>query len=292
MKCPKCKTKLPKKTKYCNMCGTKIKHTARNVGLIILVIVLCFGVAGIWWICNKYAKTSDADNVDSSAENHMPNSDNENKPHAPNPGSDGDTSDTFKLYQAAVEKTTESGSWVEDLSMTAAMKISNGNSKTKTKATIITHSEISNYYKDDISNLRISGSADMKILNQRYSWNVTYSDGIAHYQYTEPDTTSVDLKMDPNYFNFNSLTDDMLTNTKVLGNRIEFTVPGDKMTEAGLAAVNLMNGIKNLEYGDVNVNVTLNEKGGIDTITMIFDASMTYQGYDADVDYEIEYSFS
>lgn len=71
MKCPKCKTKLPKKTKYCNMCGTKIKHPVRNIGLIILVIVLCFGVAGIWWICNKYAKTPDADNVNSSEKNDI-----------------------------------------------------------------------------------------------------------------------------------------------------------------------------------------------------------------------------
>lgn len=200
--------------------------------------------------------------------------------------------DAYALYMEAVKNTVESGSWTEELAMTANMTITSGNAKTKTKLNVNSLMNISDYDENNLSDLQMSGSADMSVMGQSYAWNVEYEDGIAHYQYTEPNQTSADIEMDPSYFNFNTLTRDMMSNPKVSGNQITFTVPGEKMEEAGIAAVNLMSGIDDLQYGDVEVKVITNEGiGTIDTIVMNFHASLTYQGYDAEVDYTINYQF-
>ncbi len=53
-----------------------------------------------------------------------------------------------------------------------------------------------------------------------------------------------------------------------------------------------MNGIGNLEYGDVEAGVTLDDSGKISEIAMYFTASMEYQGNEANVVYEIQYAFT
>ncbi len=201
-------------------------------------------------------------------------------------------SDTYKAYMTAVRKTTESGAWSERLDLTANMALTNGSAKTKTKMTMTSDADISNYSENDPSRVRISGAAEMSVLGQTYAWNMRYENGTAHYQYTQPNQTSADLKIDPSFFNFETMTSDMMTNAKMSGNQITFTVPGDKITEVGISAVNQMSGVDDLKYGDVDVIVTISSEGTIDTITMAFHASLKYQGYDADVDYNIVYRFS
>lgn len=201
--------------------------------------------------------------------------------------------DAYTVYMEAVKATMASGSWSEELTMTADMAIEYGTAKTKTKASINSKMNISNYSEDDISTLYMSGSADMSVMGQKYAWNITYENGIAHYQYTEPEQSSMDVAMDPSYFNFETVTSDMFTKAKVSRNKITFTIPGEKMEAAEIAAVNMMSGIDNLHYGDVAVEVTTNaDTGTIETMVMNFPASLTFQGYDAEVDYHIDYAFS
>lgn len=201
--------------------------------------------------------------------------------------------EAFDLYQRAVQNTINSGSWTENLTMTADMTISNGGAKIKTKATVNSLANVFNYSESDLSNLQMSGSASMNVMGQSYAWDVQYKNGVAHYEYTEPNQTSADIETDPGCFNFNTLTQDMLEDAKISGNQIAFTIPGNKMEEAGIAAVNLMAGIDDLHYGDVEVEVTINKATGtINIMDMVFHASLTYQGYDAEVDYNINYQFS
>lgn len=201
-------------------------------------------------------------------------------------------SKAYQKYQEAMQATTASGSWSETLTMTANMAISDGSTKMKTKATVTSEMDISNYDNSNLSSIKISGSASMSVMNQIYAWDMVYEDGVAHYTYTEPNQTSADLEMDPSCFIFDTITDDMMEKAKVSGNKITFTIPGNKMEEAGIAAVNLMSGITNLDYDDVDVEVILDgDTGTIDKIVMTFHASLTYQGYDAEVDYHIDYGF-
>lgn len=204
----------------------------------------------------------------------------------------GNNTDAYSGYLNAVQKTTESGNWSEHLAMTADMAITDGSAKTKTKVTLTSDADVFNYSESNPSQIRMSGSAEMTVMGQLYTWNMEYENGTAHYLYTKPNQTSADMKIDPSFFNFGTMTSDMMTNAKLSGNKITFTVPGEKIAEVGIAAVNQMSGVDNLEYGDVDVTVTISDDGKIDNIVMVFHASLEYQGYDADVDYNINYRFS
>jgi len=154
--------------------------------------------------------------------------------------------------------------------------------------------DIEGWNGTDTSSLYMSGSVLASVLNQEIACTMTWKNGIAHYVYTKPTVTTDDLEIDPSYFNFNSLTDDMIVSSAMNENQISFTVRGDDLTQAGVAVVNnLLPGVGNLSYDDATVNVTVNEQSGkIDTLAMIFHASMTYQGYNGEADYEIHYAFS
>lgn len=202
-------------------------------------------------------------------------------------------SEAYNAYQNAMHTTMASGSWTENLTMTADMTLTQGKSKVKTKATIESVMKVDNCFEDDLSNAVMSGSASMSVMGQSYAWNVVYENGIAHYEYTEPNITSVDIEMDISCFDFGALIEDMMHNAKVFGNKITFTVSGADMQEAEIVAVNLMSGIENLEYGDIEVEVLIDKETGIiSEIIMDFHASLTYQGYDAEVDYYIDYRFN
>lgn len=199
----------------------------------------------------------------------------------------------YQLYQDAIRATTSSGSWTEDLTMDADMSISQGNAKTKTKVTVTSSMDISDYTAGNLSDIKMRGSGGMNVMGQNYAWKIQYENGIAHYEYTEPNETAIDLEMDPGCFDFDVMTADMMENAKVSENKITFTIPGDKMEKAGIAAVGLMPGIENLSYGDVDVEVLIDgSTGTIDKINMQFHASLTYQGYDAEVDYYVDYAFA
>lgn len=197
----------------------------------------------------------------------------------------------FGKYLAAVSKTTESGSWTEQLTLEADLFVTNGSSKTKTKMTLNSTSDVSNYAEGNLSNIEVSSISDMTIMGQTYAWSTEYQDGVAHYQYTEPVQTSQDLEIDPNFFDFNVITQEAIINEEISGNQLRFTISGDSMAAAGIAAVEQINGVDNLKYGDVEVTVTLSNLDTVETIIMVFDASMEYQGFNSDVSYHIQYRF-
>ena len=194
-------------------------------------------------------------------------------------------------YLAAVSKTTESGSWTEQLTLEADLFVTNGSSKTKTKMTLNSTSDVSNYIEGNLSNIQVSSISDMTIMGQTYAWSTEYQDGVAHYQYTEPVQTSQDLEIDPNFFDFDVITQEAIINEEISGNQLRFTISGDSMAAAGIAAVEQINGVDNLKYGDVEVTVTLSNLDTVETIVMVFDASMEYQGFNSDVSYHIQYRF-
>ena len=76
------------------------------------------------------------------------------------------------------------------------------------------------------------------------------------------------------------------------GNEIHFIVSGKKISETDISAIQQISGIENLNCGDVEVTVTLSDSGCIHQLLMNFDASVKYQGYDADVAYKVQYNFS
>lgn len=201
-------------------------------------------------------------------------------------------SKAYKKYQEAMLTTTASGSWSEVLTMTANIAISDGSTKMKTKATVASEMDISNYDYSNFSSIKMSGSASISIMNQIYAWDMIYENGIARYTYTEPAQTSAELEIDPCFFKFETITDDMMEKAKVSGNKITFTIPGNKVEQVGIDAVNLMPGITNLDYDDVDTEVVLDkDTGAIDKVAMTFHASLIYQGYEAEVDYCIDYGF-
>lgn len=202
-----------------------------------------------------------------------------------------EANNAFEKYLAAVSKTTESGSWTEQLSLDADMSITNSSSKTKTTMTLNSTSDVFNYVEGDLSNIEISSVTDMTIMGQKFAWSTEYQDGVAHYQYTEPVQTSQDLEIDPNFFDFDVITQEAIIDEETSGNQIRFTISGDSMAAAGIAAVEQMNGVDNLKYGDVEVTVTLSNLDTVETIVMVFDASMEYQGFNSDVSYHIQYRF-
>lgn len=200
--------------------------------------------------------------------------------------------DAYETYLAAAQKTTAPGKWSEHMDMTADMTMANGKTTSETKVTLTSEANITHYSESDPSQIRISGSAEMRLMGQQYAWDMEYENGTAHYQYTKPEKTSADMKIDPNIFNFGTMSREMMTNAKMTGNTIAFTVPGEEFTKVGVAAVNQMHGVDKLEYGDVDVTVTIGAEGKIDSIAMIFHASLNYQGFDTDVDYHIDYRFA
>ena len=204
-----------------------------------------------------------------------------------------ETDSALGKYLAAAAKTTETGSWSEQLTLEADMSIAYESGRTKTKVTLTADSNVSNYVEDDLSQIEITSLVNMKVMGQTYAWSTEYYDGIAHYEYTEPFQRSESLEIPPDFFDFEaSIQEEAILTEEVSGNQIRFIVSGEEMTETGIAAVQQMSGVNNLECEDVEVIVTLNDSGSIDQIEMNFDASVEYQGYDADVTYKIQYTFS
>lgn len=204
----------------------------------------------------------------------------------------GKGKDAFLIYQEAMQKTVASRNWKEELDMDADMTIIQGKAKTKTKVTLDAVTEVSDYDENDSSAVQMTGSASMAVLGQKYIWNMTYRDGKAHYEYKEPVSKTVDVEMNPNYFQFTSLTQNMMKRGKISGDEITFTIPAEKANEIGIAAAQMIDGVENLKYSDVEVKINIDETTGkIDEILMDFQASMQYQGYNADMQYTVKYKF-
>lgn len=202
---------------------------------------------------------------------------------------------SFNTYNEAVKETIKSGSWTEELSCTIDMMLTSSNNKAKTKVNLEARSEIEGYSLDTYDNLIITGNCKMNILNQEYAYDMKYSNGKATYDFISPSIYTKEVDINPTIFDMNSITDDMVYNLKVSGNQMEFIIPGDVMTEKGntlMGSVYMFQEVSNITYGDVEVAVTIDiASGKINNIRMLFHASMNYQGYDIDSDYDISYSF-
>ena len=208
-------------------------------------------------------------------------------------GSSGSSIDpgAYEKYLSAVTKTTASGSWSEQLSLEAEMSISAEGESANIQVSLHSDSTVSNYKKDDLSQVEISSISDMQIMGQNFVWTTEYRDGVAHIQYTEPSRSQQSMEIPPDLFNFDSISRESIMNQEILGKQIRFTVSGQEFTGTGFSTGQI-SGMNNLEYEDVDVIVTLHDSGSVDQIIMEFGASMEYMGYDATATYQIRYSFS
>ena len=197
-------------------------------------------------------------------------------------------------YLAAGEKTTATGSWTENVDMNADLTLKRDSGTVKTKATMESSADIEGWNGADTSTLYMSGHANISIMNQSIAYTMTWKDGTAHYEYTEPEVSSADLQIDPSYFDFGALTERMLKSSSMRSNRISFVVKSEDLTKIGTSAVNsFFSGVGDLKYSDAAIETTIDKQSGkIDTMTMSFSATMTYQGYDVEAEYEIKYHFT
>lgn len=183
---------------------------------------------------------------------------------------DDKNSSAYEKYLVAAENTTESGSWSEQLTINADMFIAYDGGQTKTKMTLNSNSNISNYVEDDLSQMKISGLTNMEIMGQEYAWSTEYENGIAQYHYTKPIEKSQTIEIDPTVFDFNSIAYEVILDEESEGKQIHFTVSGDKMTEIGIAALKQISGIDDLQYGDIDIIVILGDNENIEEIDMNF----------------------
>lgn len=199
--------------------------------------------------------------------------------------------DAYEQYVAAAKKTTQTGSWSEKLNMEANMMVTQDRVKVKTKAIMNIDSDITDYAEDDLSRMKVSARAEMEAAKQTYTWNIDYHDGVAYYQLIEPKQQSYSMEIDPNIYNFESVSQDTILEEKISNGKLHFLLDGGKVGESGLAAIQQMNGVDKMKCGDIEMIVTLTDEGTIDQVEMNFDASIKYMGYDADAAYKLMYSF-
>lgn len=202
--------------------------------------------------------------------------------------------DAYDIYQTASAQTMASGNWREELNASAVINIKSEDEREKAtaNASIDMYADVQDYDADDLTKTKITGAANISVASQEIAWTVDYSDGIAHYQYTAPEQYSGDIEVDPICFEFSSLTNDMMQDITVSENKVQFTVTAEQMTKMAGNAVNMFSGMELLEYGAGDIEITLDSnKETIDSIKMQFSASMIYQGYHADVDYDMIYRF-
>ena len=198
----------------------------------------------------------------------------------------------FAQYVAAAQKVRENGAWSEKMNLEADVKVSQDRIKAKSKVTMNMDSEISNYTEDDLSQLEINSKFEMEAAKQKFAGVVNYHDGTAHYQFTEPNQKSYSTEMDPNIFNFKSVSQEAVLEEKISDGTICLLLDGDKAIENGLAVMQQMGAMNDLECGDIELIASLTDAGAIDQIEMNFDASLEYQGYDADASYKVTYTFT
>ena len=201
------------------------------------------------------------------------------------------TGNAYEQYIAAAEKTTQTGSWSEKMNMEADMMVTQDRVKVKTKAIMNIDSEVTDYTESDLSRLKVSARAEMEAAKQTYTWNIDYHDGVAYYQLIEPKQQSYSMEIDPNIYNFESVSQDTILEEKISNGKLHFLLDGDKVEESGLAVIQQMNGVDKMKCGDIEMIVTLTGEGTIDQVEMNFDASIKYMGYDADAAYKLMYSF-
>lgn len=215
----------------------------------------------------------------------------EKKGKADQNSSSANTGSAYEQYVAAAKKTTQTGAWSEKMDMEADMVVTQDRVKAKAKMTMHVDSDISNYAEDDLSQLKVHAKLEMEAARQKYSCIIDYHDGVGYYQFTEPEQKSYSMEIDPNIYNFEAVSQDTILEEKISDGKLRFLLDGGKVVESGLAAIQQMNGVDKMKCGDIEMIVTLTDEGTIDQVEMNFDASIEYQGYDADATYKLTYAF-
>ncbi len=267
MFCGKCGTKNEDNAEFCRNCGSKLKNSTittmstqddknRKVGMIAVAIVAVDVYDTNGSLYDDYTL-------------YLQHENNEKKYSREEINERGLTFPESGEYQLRIVDNANT----DNETIVSVTAVDSGGVE---KIPIFTRCGLSNI--DDLSQIEISSLTDMKIMGQNYVWSTEYKDGVANYQYTEPFQHSQSLEIDPNFFNFETISKESILNEEISGDQIHFTVSGEKVAKIGIAAVQQISGINNLEYGDVDVAVTLDNSGTVDQIVMNFDASVTYQG--------------
>ena len=75
---------------------------------------------------------------------------------------------------------------------------------------------------------KLSGSVEANMIGQTIAYDVLYENGIAHYEYTKPEEKELDLKLQPEYYDFHTLDEFILKKAKLSGNEITFKISGNE----------------------------------------------------------------
>lgn len=200
--------------------------------------------------------------------------------------------EAYNAYVNACDLTTASGNWKEDVEITIDMDISDASTKAHYVIDAGATTNVFNYQKTGTSALKLQGTGYMNFANISYKWNMDYANGIAHYEYTEPNSQSSDIETEPDFFEFYEYEKSMWKDFELKKNQITFTIDGEQMTEKGLAIISSLVNMDKLQYSDVRVAVSLDETTEkIQEMKLEFQASLEFQGYDADAKYQVLYRF-
>lgn len=279
MKCKECGAELKKSAKFCPKCGAKAekKKAGKRILTVVIVVAIIVGALGF-----AFLKLPDllGGSGGTRTLQAMTNRKGDN--------------DAFAAYEAAIKKTVASGSWTEKMNMTSDVTVKDDEEESQAKTTVESTMNITGWKEDDISDLYISGSLTASLPGQTVDCTVTWKDGTAHYEYTKPAETSMDVKVDPAYFNLSAFQESMISSPKKSGDTVSFTVSGEDLTKAGISLVDeMLENVENLKYGDAMITADIDkDTGKISNVKMSFHASMQYQGYDAEADYDIQCAYS
>ena len=200
--------------------------------------------------------------------------------------------EAYEAYTNACDLTVANGSWRENVEMMIDMDISSDNVNAHYVVDAGTTTDVLNYQKEDISTLELQGNGYMSFANISYKWNIDYANGMAHYEYIEPEIQSTDVEIEPGFFNFYEYEKSMWKDFSLGRNRISFTLNGEQMTERGIAIMSSMVNMDKLQYSDVGVVISMDDSTGkIEKINLEFQASLLFQGYNADAEYQVIYEF-
>lgn len=200
----------------------------------------------------------------------------------------------YDTYMEAVEETVCSGSWKENMDMEIHMVVTNGDESVEADASLISESLISGYQRGDTSDVSIKSEVSLNVTGmEEYAWASSYENGKVHYLYKKPYISSKDAETDPNFLDLIKMTEDMILEQSINGKKIYFKISGTKASEIGLTVEDVISGVDDLEYGDINYEIWVDKvTGRLDRMCISFGASLTYRGYSAEADYKIEYTFA
>lgn len=199
----------------------------------------------------------------------------------------------YQTYVDACKKVMESGAWHEHTKMMMDMKMKTEKSSAKYKGEIEVDADVAGYEEGDLSNLTMTGEYEAKIANEVMKFQMNYADGKVKYTMIEPENSTSEVEIDENFLTYYIFDEEGISDFKAKGNEVSFTVDGEFLDENRILAIKMLGGISDLNYGDISVKAEIDESTGkLEKMTMQFQAEFQYQGYDAEAEYQVEYTLS